>query len=166
MRFDNFISVELILAAMVAGLIVWGAVLAWLWWRTLSEADEIFDAKREIGELDRHVALEDFRPAYVAAEAPVKGTHLFAAAATSMVLMPLGVWFFSALWYEIWLLGGRVEVAANGTMIHTFATFVFIMAIMVGVLYFTMKRHYDNLPPSLNTAIRRLNEGRQPGATE
>ncbi|MEL6662110.1 MAG: hypothetical protein AAFO57_01245 [Pseudomonadota bacterium] len=166
MRFDNFISVELMLAAMVAGIIIWGAVLAWQWWRTMTEASDIYAAKREIGELRPHVRLEDFKTVYIAAEAPVKGTHLFAAAATSMAAMPLGIWFFSALWYEIWLLAGRVEVAANGTMIHTFATFVFIMAIMIGVLYWTLKRYYENLPPSLSAGMRQLNAGAEPGAAE
>ncbi|MEM9739061.1 MAG: hypothetical protein AAF829_04270 [Pseudomonadota bacterium] len=163
MRFDNFISVEWMLVAMVLGILGWGSVLALRWWQTISEADDIYARKRELGELLPHVELDDFKPAYIAAEAPVKGTHMFAAAATSMVLMPLGVWFFSALWYEIWLLAGRIEIAANGTMIHTFSTFVFIMGIMIAVLYFSMKRHYENLPQSLSAAIRRLNAGEKPG---
>ncbi|MEL6568730.1 MAG: hypothetical protein AAFQ22_09950 [Pseudomonadota bacterium] len=164
MRFDNFLSVELLLSAMVLGILVWAGVLAWRWWQTFQEVGEMYARKRELGELLPHVELEDFKPAYIAAEAPVKGTHIFAAATTSLVLMPLGIWFFGALWYEIWLLAGRNEVAANGTMIHTFATFVFIMGIMIAVLYWTMKRYYENLPLSLGAAIRRLNTGDISGA--
>lgn len=157
MRFDNFISVELLLAGIVLGIVGWGAVLALGWWQTFREVEAVYTRKRELGELLPHVTLDAFKPVYIAAEAPVKGTHIFAAAATSIVLMPLGIWFFSALWYEIWLLAGRVEVAANGTMIHTFATFVFIIAIMIATLYWTLKRYYENLPKPLSAAIRQLN---------
>lgn len=157
MRFDNFISVELLLAAILLGVLGWGAVLALGWWQTFREVEDMYARKRELGELLPHVTLEDFKPAYIAAEAPVKGTHIYAAAATSLILMPLGIWFFSALWYEVWLLAGRIEVAANGTMIHTFATFLFIIGIMIATLYWTLKRYYENLPRPLNAAIRQLN---------
>ncbi|MEM1105191.1 MAG: hypothetical protein AAGH87_02290 [Pseudomonadota bacterium] len=161
MRFDNVLSVEWMLALMVAGVLAWGAVLAFRWRQTFSEAEPMYARWRELGELEAHVTLEAFKPAYVAAEAPVKGTHIFAAAATCMVLLPLGIWFFSALWYEVWTLTGRLEVAANGTMIHTFATFIFIMGVMIGVLYSVLKRHYEHLPEPMGAAIRRLNaEGR------
>lgn len=158
MRLDPVFEVPHVIAIAVIGFLLWAALLAWRWWNARNFAVDVYDAKRSQGELDAKVSEEAFRAAYLRAEAPIGETHIFGAALVCTLIIPPLISVFTRLWYEVWTLAGRFEPAATGTMVHTFGTFLFCMCIMVAVLYAALKRHYNNLPPSLNEAIRALNK--------
>lgn len=135
----------------------WGALLFWQWRQTRALASEVFEAKKEQGEIARHVNEADFVDAFMAAETPRRGLYFFLSALICAVAIPPAMALFSQLWYEVWTLTGRFEPVANGTLIYTFATFVFCMGLMVGVLYTAMRRFYAFQPPDLKDAISTLN---------
>ena len=157
MRLDPVYQVPDLLIFLPLLFLAWGGFIAWRWYRAYTSAQLFHILKQEQGELSESVSLEDFREGYLAAEAPRAATYAFACALICAVLIPPGIALFSQLWYEAWILAGRYEPAARGTMIHTFGTFLFCVALMVGVLYIAMKRYYSNLPPRLSDIIRQLN---------
>ncbi|MCI4643764.1 MAG: hypothetical protein MRY64_03160 [Hyphomonadaceae bacterium] len=157
MRLDPVYEVPDLLILLPLLFLAWGGFIAWRWYRTFQAASTFYALKRQQGELDSHVSEEDFRAGYIEAEAPRAATYAFAAALVCALLIPPGIAIFSQLWYEVWTLTGRYEPTATGTMIHTFGTFLFCVALMVAVLYVSMKRYYSNLPPRLSEVIRQLN---------
>lgn len=157
MRLDPVYEVPDLLILLPLLFLAWGGFIAWRWYRTYKSADAFYALKQQQGELSGTVSAEDFRAGYLAAEAPRAATYAFVSALLVAVLIPPGIALFSRLWYEIWTLTGRYEPTATGTMIHTFGTFLFCVALMVAVLYLSMKRYYSNLPPRLSDVIRQLN---------
>ncbi|MEM7768297.1 MAG: hypothetical protein AAF253_12535 [Pseudomonadota bacterium] len=135
----------------------WGAVLAWRWSATRTDAARVYAAKREQGEIAAHVDEADFRDAYVRAEAPRGATHFFLAALASAILIPPLMAIFSSLWHEVWTLTGQWAPTAQGTMVHTFSMFLMMMAAMIAILAFTMRRYHSRTPPNLRQAIQQLN---------
>ena len=157
MRFQpdfEFIHVIWFLVAVFAA---WGAFILWRWWQARQEAPVVYAAKRAHGELADHVDEETFIAAYRAAEFPRRHAYIFGAGVLCFIALPPLTAVFSRAWYEIWTLAGRFEPAANGTMVYTFAMFLFCMVVMIGVLYFTLKHYYTNPPDDLRQAIRKLN---------
>lgn len=161
MRLEPLFEAHHVVYFLVFLFLAWGVFLAWQWTQTKSLASDVFEAKREQGELASHVKEDDFVDAFVASEAPRRGLYFFLAALVCAVSIPPAMALFSQLWYEVWTITGRFEPVANGTLIYTFATFVFCMALMVGVLYAAMRRFYELQPPDLKDAISNLNGAAQ-----
>ena len=162
MRLEPLFEAQHVLIFLLIVFLAWGALLAWQWMQTKTLARDVYEAKREQGELSSHVGEEDFVSAFVAAEAPRRGLYFFSAALVCALAIPPAMTLFSRLWYEVWTLTGRFEPAANGTLVYTFATFVFCMCLMVCVLYITMQRFYALQPPDLKDAISTLNGAGRP----
>ncbi len=157
MQLDTLFTVPQMVAFLLVVFALWGSFLSWKWWQTVSQAELIYMTKRELGELRADVSLEDFRKGYIQAESPRAQSYFLASALASAILIPPLMTVFSRLWYEIWSLTGRFEPAANGTLIHTFALFVFSMLVMITILYFAMKRYHTVRQPRLRDVMRELN---------
>ena len=157
MRLDPLYQVPDLLILLPLLFLAWGTFIAWRWYTVWKSAEAFYALKQDQGELSTSVSGEAFRTGYLAAEAPRAATYAFVSALLVAVLIPPGIAIFSQLWYEIWTLTGRYEPVATGTMVHTFGTFLFCVALMVAVLYVAMKRYYSNRPPRLSDVIRQLN---------
>ena len=142
---------------LVAVFAAWGLFIAWRWWQARREAPIVYAAKRQHGELADHVDEDTFIAAYRSAEFPRRHVYIFAAGILCFVALPPLTLVFSHAWREIWTLAGRFEPAANGTMVYTFAMFLFCTAVMIAVLYVALKHYYTHLPDDLNQVIRKLN---------
>lgn len=161
MRFQpdfEFIHVVWFLIGVFA---LWGLFILWRWWQARREAPIVYAAKRKHGELADHVDEATFVSAYRAAEFPRRHAYVYAAGLLCFVGIPPLAAVFSQAWYEIWTLAGRFEPVANGTMVYTFALFLFCMAVMIAVLYVVLRHYYTNPPDDLNQTIRKLNGARQ-----
>ncbi|MEO0465332.1 MAG: hypothetical protein AAF216_02220 [Pseudomonadota bacterium] len=157
MRLDPLFEAQHVAYFLLFLFLAWGALLAWQWMNTKALAKDVYEAKREQGELADHVDEDTFVDVFTAAEAPRRGLYFFLSALVCGLAIPPAMALFSNLWYEVWSLTGRFEPVANGTLVYTFATFVFCMGVMVAVLYLAMKRFYALQPPNLKDAISNLN---------
>lgn len=157
MRLQPLFEVSGIIWFLAFVFLAWGALLLWQWLSTRALAPKVFAAKRDQGELKPHVDEATFNRAFLAAEAPRRSTYFFASAFVCALALPPLMSVFSRAWYEIWTLSGRFEPAANGTLVYTFCLFLFSMAVMIAVLYITMRRYYSTPQTDLREAIRDLN---------
>jgi len=162
MRQDTFailpnLHVAWVIGLFLAAFLAWGAVIAWRWAVTRSEAGEIYAAKREQGEIAHHVAPDDFREAYIRAEAPRGATYFYGAALACGLVTPPLMAVFARLWQEIWMLTGAWPPTGPGTMVYTFSLFLATMAAMMAIAAFAMRRYHERTPPNLRQAIRQLN---------
>lgn len=148
------------LGFLVAGLAIWAALLVWRWKMARDFAPELFAARKASGEMPDDVSEAEFVDLYLRGEGPRAGTYLFACAAFMMVTLAPFSAAFNTIWTTLWrLAGGPLEFEA-GTLIHTFSFFVFMMALMIGVLAFALRRYYTLMPPDLKQILRDLKETR------
>ncbi|MEM0985909.1 MAG: hypothetical protein AAGJ32_06665 [Pseudomonadota bacterium] len=138
--------------------LVWGAVLTWRWSTTRSDAARVYAARMEQGALAEHVTQDAFENAYLQSEAPRGATYFFAAALLVGLVVPPVMMVFSRLWFEIWTLAGRWPPTAPGTMVHTFGMFLAMMAAMIAIAAFAMRRYHMRTPLNLRQAIDALNK--------
>ena len=147
------------IAALIAllGFSAWGY---WLWrkWRDLPHfADTVYEARREQGELGKAITRDMFRQIYTRCEAPRRQTYRFTAALLSTLLLPVSVFSFNRIWDFFWRLAGAPQGPfERGFMLHTFLTFIFVMAVAVGIIYLWLRHFHRHAPPSLKSEIRRL----------
>ena len=146
-------------AALMA-LLVFGIWGYWLWrkWQDLPGfADTVYEARREQSAFGEEVGKDAFREAFIKCEAPRSHTYRFAAGLLSTLLLPLLVYVFNRIWDFIWvLLGAREGPFERGYMVHTFLTYVFVMAVVIGLTYFLLRHFHSKTPPTLKSEIRRL----------
>lgn len=157
MHVDTFFTIEGVLAFMALLFTCWAGLIAWRWKQAADLSREVFQIKRDAGELESHVDEESFHKGYMRAERPRAMGYFFLGAVASAVSIPPMMGVFSRAWYEIWTLTGRYAPAAVGTLIHTFALFVFSMVVMITILWFAMRHYYTHPQPDLRDIVRQLN---------
>ncbi len=147
--------------AMFVPVLIWAGLLAWRW-RTLPEfAGEVYDSNVEKGLLNGKIDREAYIRSFVKSEGPRSGIYRCATALAALLALPALVSLFNTIWDTLWRFFGAVEGPyERGYMLHTFLTFLFVMAVLVGVLYLVTAYYYRTAPPTLTSEIKRL-EGDQ-----
>ena len=141
----------------LAALIGWGVWL-YLRWKDMPDlAETVYDERIASGELPKRTNREAFAAAFIESEGPRRETYRWAAAISSLLLLPILVRIFNIIWNLFWAAAGKPGVFEEGYMIHTFSTYLFAMGVVITILYFTMRRYYRSAPPSLKAQIRKLN---------
>lgn len=143
----------------LAGLVAWGAHLAWRWKQTRDFAPEVLAVRKAAGEVPEDVSDAEFTDLYLRSEGPRAATYFFICAATVFVLLAPFVAGFNQVWRMIWRLSGQSPVFETGTLIHTFSVFIAFMLASIGLLAIAMRRYYALMPPSFKHVIRDLNGG-------
>ena len=143
----------------VAGLLVWGASLAWRWKTVKDFAPEVLAARKHDGELPDTVGEAEFTDLYVRSEGPRAQTYFFACAAVLFFLLGPFVAAFNSIWTMFWMMSGKSPVFEIGTLIHTFTVFLAFMGTTIALLAAAMHRYYALMPPNLKQVIRDLNGG-------
>ncbi|WP_084418097.1 hypothetical protein [Henriciella litoralis] len=135
----------------------WGIWLL-MQWRGLPDfSNAVYNSMTEKGLLSPTVGREEFKEAFIRCEAPVAASYRWVSALVSLIALPLLVLIFNTIYDFFWRLGGAVPgPLERGYMFHTFLTFVFVMAVIVGLLYLVTAHYYRHAPPSLKSEIRRL----------
>jgi len=162
MNQEILIQLSTILTVLGLAFALWAGVIAYRLYQARKQVGPVFSALRERGELAGHVPEETFRRAYLAAESPRGGVYTLACALLCTVAIPPMMAVFSEVWHEIWLLTGRFQPAARGTLVYTFSLFLMSMGVMIAVLWFGLRRYHMRRPKDLRRAIRDLNEGLEP----
>lgn len=157
MYVDTFFTIEGVLAFMALLFTGWAGLIALRWKQAADLSREVYRIKRDYGELQPHVDEESFHKGYMRAERPRAMGYFFLGALASAAAIPPLMSVFSRAWYEIWTLTGRYAPAAAGTLIHTFALFVFSMLVMIAILWFAMRHYHMNPQPDLRDVVRKLN---------
>ena len=136
---------------------VWGGVLAWQRYKLPDFAGQVYDSNIEKGLLNPAIAREAYVESYVRSEAPRAGVFRCATALFSLLTVPALVSMFNRIWDMGWRALGAVEGPyERGYMLHTFMTFVVVMAVIVGLLYVVTAFYYRTAPPTLAQEIKRL----------
>ena len=143
----------------VAGLLAWGAALAWRWKTVKGFAPEVLAAKKRAHELPETVEEAEFADLYLRSEGPRAQTYIFACAAALFLLLGPFVAVFNSVWNMFWEMSGRSPVFETGTLIHTFTVFLAFMGTAIVLLAAAMHRYYALMPPNLKQVIRDLNGG-------
>lgn len=144
--------------AIVLAVTAWGAHLALRWKRSRDFAPELLKARQATGELPEGIDEAEFTDLYLRAEGPRSGTYVFTCAAImTLALAPLSM-MFNMVWTALWNMTGQPPVFEQGTLIHTFAFFLTISAIGIGLLAAAMRRYHALAPPSLKQVMRTLRE--------
>ncbi|MEM9226125.1 MAG: hypothetical protein AAGA24_06385 [Pseudomonadota bacterium] len=148
--------------SMFVPILVWAGILVWKW-RTLPDfAGEVYDSSVEKGLLSAQIDRAAYIESFVRVEGPRAATYRCAAAFVSLLALPVLVSLFNTIWVTVWRWFGAVEGPyERGYMLHTFLTFVFVMAVIVGALYLVTAFYYRKMPPSLTAEIKRLGEESQ-----
>ncbi len=169
MRPDTFailpnLHVSWVIGLFVAGVLAWGAVIAWRWRQAHRESGAVYAARRAQGELAPHVDEAAFRAAYIRAEAPRGAAYFYVTALGCGLVVPPVMGVFTSLWREVWTLTGGWPPTAPGTMVHTFGLFLAVMGTMIAIAAFAMHRYHTRTPPTLRQAIGTLNATEDQGA--
>lgn len=136
---------------------IWAAMLAWRRYKLPDLAGEVYDSNVEKGLLNAAVDRNEFIASFVRAEAPRSGAFRCATAFVSLALVPILVSLFNRVWDMVWRWFGAVPGPyESGYMLHTFMTFVVVMAVIVGFLYVVTAYYYHTRPPTLAQEIKRL----------
>lgn len=143
----------------VAGLLAWGAALAWRWKTVKDFSPEVLAAKKSGHELPDDVTEAEFTDLYLRSEGPRAQTYIFTCAAILFLLLGPFVAGFNAIWNMFWEMSGKSPVFETGTLIHTFMVFLAFMGTSVALLAAAMHRYYALMPPNLKQVIRDLNGG-------
>jgi len=143
----------------VAGLLVWGAALAWRWKTVRDFSADVLAARKREGELPETVTEAEFADLYMRCEGPRAQTYVFACAAILFLLLGPFVAAFNAVWHTFWLMSGQSPVFEIGTLLHTFMVFLAFMGATIALLAAAMRRYYALMPPDLKQVIRDLNGG-------
>lgn len=144
--------------AIVLAVAVWGVHLGLRWKQARDFAPELLKSRQEAGELPSGIDAAEFTDLYLRAEGPRSGTYVFICAAImTLALAPLSM-MFNVVWTALWNLTGQPPVFEQGTLIHTFAFFLFISGIGIALLAAAMRRYYTLAPPSLKQVMRTLRE--------
>jgi hypothetical protein len=147
---------------MLASLFAWALALAWRWRTLPAFARQVYDSNVEKGLLDGGINREDYARSYVRVEGPRAASYRCATGFVALLSLPLLVDLFNRIWDMAWRLLGAVEGPyERGFMLHTFMTFVFVMAVMVGLLYLVTAYYYHTRPPTLVEEIERLQGDRK-----
>lgn len=145
--------------AMFVPILIWGGMLYWQWLNLPAFAGEVYDSNTEKGLLDPAIGREDYIETYVRTEGPRSGTYRCVAAFFALLVLPVLISLFNTGWDTVWRWLGAVEGPyERGYMLHTFLTFVFVMAVLVGGLYLLTSYYYKRRPPSLTSELKRLKE--------
>ena len=143
--------------ALLLGLIGWAAALAWRWYNLPSFAGEVYDSNVEKNLLNGDIDRDAYIESYVKSEGPRSATYRCASAFVALLALPSLVGAFNWMWDAVWRLTGAVEGPfERGYMLHTFMTFVFVMAVIVALLYIVTAWYYRTRPPTLADEIKRL----------
>ena len=137
-------------------LIGWGVWLRVRWRDMPDLADTVYEERIKSGEIPKKITREAFTAAFIESEGPRRETYRWAAAISSLLLLPVLVRIFNLIWNAFWAIAGKPPVFSEGYMIHTFCTYLFAMGVVIMILYFTMRRYYQSAPPSLKAQIRKL----------
>ena len=143
----------------VAGLLAWGAGLAWRWREVKHFAPEVLAAKKSDKEIPEDVTEVEFTDLYLRSEGPRGQTYIFVCAAFLFLLLGPFVAGFNAIWNMFWLMSGKSPVFETGTLIHTFMVFLAFMGVSIALLAVAMHRYHALMPPNLKQVIRDLNGG-------
>ncbi len=143
----------------VAGLLIWGASLAWRWREVKAFAPDVLAAKKRDKELPESVTDEAFTDLYLRSEGPRGQTYFFVCAAIMFLLLGPFVAGFNAVWQMFWEMSGKSPVFETGTLIHSFMVFLTFMFATIGLLAIAMRRYYALMPPNLKQVMRDLNGG-------
>jgi hypothetical protein len=143
----------------LAGLVAWGAHLAWRWKQTRDFAPEVLAVRKAAGEVPENVSEVEFTDLYLRSEGPRAATYFFVCAAIVFTLLGPFVAGFNQVWRIIWRLSGQSPVFETGTLIHTFSIFVAFMLVSICRLAIAMRRYYALMPPTFKHVIRDLNGG-------
>ncbi len=162
MNQDVLIQPTTILTVLGVAFGLWAGVIAYRVYQARRQVGPVYTALRERGELAGHVGEPAFRRAYLAAEGPRGGIYTLVCALLCTVAIPPMMAVFSQVWHEIWLMTGRFQPAARGTLVYTFSLFLMSMGIMITVLWVGLRRYYMRRPKDLRRAVRDLNEGLEP----
>ena len=143
----------------VAGLLVWGAALAWRWKTVKDFAPVVLAAKKRDHELPDSVAEAEFSDLYLRSEGPRAQTYIFICAGALFFLLGPFVAAFNSVWNMFWMMSGKSPVFETGTLVHTFMVFLAFMGTAIALLAAAMHRYYALMPPNLKQVIRDLNGG-------
>ncbi|MEM5516661.1 hypothetical protein WNY37_06845 [Henriciella sp. AS95] len=144
-------------ALMFVALGLWGVWLIMKWRELPDFSNAVYNSMVEKGLLSDSVDRDLFKQSFIRCEAPLAGTYRWVAALVSLIALPPLIMAFNWIWDFLWRLGGAVEgPMQRGYMFHSFMTFVFLMAIIVGFLFLVTSHYYRNAPPSLRSEIKRL----------
>jgi len=143
----------------IAGLLVWGGVLAWRWTEAKAFSVDVLAAKKRDKELPETVTEAEFTDLYLRSEGPRAQTYFFICAAIMFFLLGPFVAGFNAVWNMIWVMSGQSPVFETGTLIHTFMVFLAFMGATIALLALAMRRYYALMPPNFKQVMRDLNGG-------
>ena len=135
----------------------WAAILGWRRYRLPAFAAEVYDSNVDKGLLNPKIDREAYIASYVRTEAPRSGAYRCASAFVSLLAVPMLISLFNMAWDTVWRWFGAVPGPyESGYMLHTFMTFVVVMAVIVGFLYLVTAYYYHTRPPTLAQEIKRL----------
>ena len=149
--------VTLIYYGMFFVILGWAGVLAWRFYKLPEFAGEVYDSNVEKGLLNADIDRDAYIQTYVRTEWPRSAAFRCGTAFVSLAMMPILIAIFNRIWDSGWLAMGAVPGPfERGYMLHTFMTFIVVMAVIVGLLYVVTAFYYRTAPPTLAQEIKRL----------
>lgn len=142
---------------LLIALVLWAAGLAWRWYRLPDFAGQVYDSNVEKNLLSGDINRDAYIESYVKTEGPRSATYRCASAFVALLALPSLVTAFNWMWDTVWRFLGAIEGPfERGYMLHTFMTFVFVMAVIVALLYVVTAWYYRTRPPTLAEEVKRL----------
>ncbi|MEL6831188.1 MAG: hypothetical protein AAFO63_13740, partial [Pseudomonadota bacterium] len=142
---------------LLLALIAWAIGLAWRWYTLPDFAGQVYDSNVEKNLLNGNIDRDAYIESYVRTEGPRFASYRCATAFAALLALPSLVGVFNWGWDFGWRLMGSIEGPfERGFMLHTFMTFIFVMAVIVAALYLVTAWYYRTAPPTLAEEIKRL----------
>ncbi|MEL7452905.1 MAG: hypothetical protein AAGJ50_05985 [Pseudomonadota bacterium] len=145
------------LLILLIAILGWAALLAYQWREAKALQAIVYEQRRSSGELRPHVSAEAFERVFLYCEGPRFSTYVFVSGLATLVLLPLFLLAFNAIWRFVWWNTGQFANLEAGELVHGLVSVMFVVPFLFCVAWVTMRRYHRRPPSNLRREIERLN---------